>query len=299
MIVNSYGSPSTDYPTIWHFAQAWPVLICPDEATTVSKRDVQIFWRNYSVKRLLPRWESLDPIEIPPRLAGPFSASAALSVGGAISTRLRDYIGKHIIAKNIQANNNKDYGAGKASRRLLKTGVTQLSHWVKIYRSLHDCFQSIPPRVATPEMLFSFFQEKRDAWEGYWNWRLSLKNPKASPVPPSGPRMIGSVARTTRRLLQEAFEEGKGLIADKPCSNCVRRNKTCWLHIDDKLGKCLDCMRGLMGAMKVQECGRSRGVTEEEFATRPFHPFKQASKGLSQMYVLRQCHCSIFLSWYN
>ena len=51
----------------------------------------------------------------------------------------------------------------------------------------------------------------------------------------------------------------------------------CWLHLDDKLGKCIDCMRGVVGEMKVRDCARSRGVTDEEFASRPYHPYAAAS----------------------
>jgi hypothetical protein len=46
-----------------------------------------------------------------------------------------------------------------------------------------------------------------------------------------------SVAQKSRDLVHEVREEGMGILADEPYSNCDGRKKPCWLHIDDKLGK--------------------------------------------------------------
>ena len=78
--------------------------------------------------------------------------------------------------------------------------------------------------------------------------------------------------------MHEVTEEGMGVLAGKPYSNCARRKKTCWLHVDNKLGKCLDCIRGVVSEMKIRECSRSRGVGDEEFALRPHHSFSEASR---------------------
>lgn len=101
----------------------------------------------------------------------------------------------------------------------------------------------MPPRVSTAERLLSLFQEKRDLWLGEW-------------------------AREFEEINLPTGSEGKRV---------NDRKKPCWLHIDDKLGKCLDCIRGVVGEMKVRECSRSRGVADEEFALRPPRPFSKAS----------------------
>ena len=82
-----------------------------------------------------------------------------------------------------------------------------------------------------------------------------------------------SRAQVYRRIMRDILDEGKGVIATKPCSNCLRRKKTCLLHVVDRLGRCLDCIRVVIWEMKVGDCARSRGVTDEQFASRPSHPF--------------------------
>jgi hypothetical protein len=94
---------------------------------------------------------------------------------------------------------------------------------------------------------------------------------------PHQAKAVTSVAQKIRDLVRQVMEEGMGILADRPCSNCVRRRKSCSLHIDDKLGKCLDCNRGVVGEFRLRECSRSRGVGDEEFAARNPYPFSTAS----------------------
>lgn len=145
--------------------------------------------------------------------------------------------------------------------------------------------------MSTAERLLSFFQEKWDLWLEQWTREFEqIILPTGSegnrakdlswPVPIyHQAKSVAPVAQKRRDLVHEVMEEGMGVLADKPCSNCARRKKTCWLHADDKLGKCLDCTRGVVGEMKTRECSRSSGVGDEEFALRPYHPFSEASRG--------------------
>ena len=180
---------------------------------------------------------------------------------------------------------------------LMNEPLCQKSCWAEIHR-LFRC-SNIPQRVNTADRLFGFFfgearfvarplglrstarelndkpviaahdSRSRSATGYVCRKRVELDKP--------GPKSIASVARKTQKILHEAMEGGKGLVSATPCRNCLRRKKTCWLHLDDKLGKCIDCMSGVVGEMKVRDCTRSRGVRDEKFASRPYHPYAAAS----------------------
>ena len=68
---------TAQYPTVWHFVQAWLLLTCSEEAKNVSKRAVQLFWRNHASRRLLRLWQQFSIIQPPQELAVPFSACIA------------------------------------------------------------------------------------------------------------------------------------------------------------------------------------------------------------------------------
>jgi hypothetical protein len=53
------------------------LLTCPEEAKNVSKRAVQLFWRNHASRRLLRLWQQFSIIQPPQELAVPFSACIA------------------------------------------------------------------------------------------------------------------------------------------------------------------------------------------------------------------------------
>lgn len=152
--------------------------------------------------------------------------------------------------------------------------------------------------VETADKLFNLFTEKQDLWLQHWTLALKARTTGHSPAKAraqdghlresyapdhvSAPEVgnykmkaVTSVAQRTREIWCE-IAEGKGLVASQPCTNCLRRGKTCWLHVDDRCGKCLDCMRGVVGEMKVRDCARSRGIADEVFALRPHHPWRVA-----------------------
>lgn len=280
---------STDrYPTIWHLIQAWLVLDCPREARHVTTRDVQLFWRNHANSRILPQWESISTIEPAPELSPCFSACIALSIQGAFAVDLRDHIRDYLIAKSLlfsDPETSRQYG----DHRIHASVCSQMSYWIEIHRSYQSCRSNIPLRLSTAERLLSFFQEKRDIWLGKWKQELDPKSPSKTSGKltndclshtsiPHQVKPVTLVAQKTRDLIRQVVEEGMGILADVPCSNCIRRKKPCWIHINDKLGKCLDCVRGVVGEMKLRECSLSRGVGDEEFASRNCRPFMTASK---------------------
>ena len=80
------------YPTVWHLAQAWVILVYPDEADVPDKRGVQLFWRNHAAKRLLPIWDTLKIVEPPLKLARTLSACAVLSIRGHTVVEIRNHI---------------------------------------------------------------------------------------------------------------------------------------------------------------------------------------------------------------
>jgi hypothetical protein len=304
--------PTKAYLTIWHLVHVWLLQVCPDKAKHVSKRDVQLFWRNHATKRLLPLWESLSPIKPPPEFVRPLAACAALSLRGDVALELRDHIEKHLVTKGLlrlDANGRAKY-EGKRSTG----GFSETSLWAEIFASFKACHSKTFQRVETADKLFNLFTEKQDLWLGHWTLALQATTTKTTtdysptkaraqashprggcaPDHESAPKIgthkmkaVTSVAQRTREIWRE-IAEGKGLIATQPCTNCLRRDKTCWLHVDDKSGKCLDCMRGVVGEMKVRDCARSRGIMDEVFAIRPYRPLmvvlqqQQASRPIDE-----------------
>jgi hypothetical protein len=217
----------------------------------------------------IPLWESFVAIKPPPELSSFFSACTGLSLSRCAAVQLRHHIRDYLIAKGLLILDTQE----PRKNRIHAMVCRQMSHWVEMHRYYQDRYSDMPPRVSTAERLLSLFQEKRDLWLGEWAREFEQINlPTGSegkrvndlwwPVPIyHQAKSVTSVAQKTRDLVREVMKEGMGILADRPCSNCVRRKKACWLHIDDKLGKCLDCIRGVVGEIKVRVfllkgCGR-------------------------------------------
>jgi hypothetical protein len=174
---------------------------------------------------------------------------------------------------------------------------------VAIHRSFQNGSSNVPHRFATPERLLLFFEEKQDLWREHWAQEFRESHPDAGISSPTAgvdseliedhsvscssmqstvkgkrPKAVTYVVRRTQDLMKEVLEQGKGEIAAQPCTNCIRRNKPCWLHVDDMLGECMDCMRGVVGELKVRDCAVSRGITEEQFALRCSRPHAEAAE---------------------
>ena len=162
---------TTQYPTVWHFAQAWLLLTCPEEAKNVSKRAIPLFWRNHASKRLLPLWQQFSTIQPPPELAVPFSACIACGVRGALSVEVRDHVRDYLVVAKLLVLGGKrgkvGLNVGKSCCRI-KGAARKLSHWVAIHRSFQNRSSNVPHRFATPERLLVFFEEKQDLWREHW-----------------------------------------------------------------------------------------------------------------------------------
>ena len=161
---------TTQYPTVWHFVQAWLLLTCPEEAKNVSKRAVQLFWRNHASRRLLRLWQQFSIIQPPQELAVPSSVCIACGVCGALSVEMRDHVRDYlVVAKLLVLGGNRGkvgLYVGKSCCRI-KGAARKQSHWVAIHRSFQNRSSNAPHRFAIPERLL-FFEEKQDLWREHW-----------------------------------------------------------------------------------------------------------------------------------
>lgn len=218
----------------------------------------------------------MSTIEPALELSPYFSACIALSIRGATAVDLQDHIRDYLIANALLFLGPEDSTSGisprqRVGKRIQYSVCSQMSYWVEMHRSYQSHCSNIPRRALTAERRLSFFQEKRDLWLGEWAQEL---DPKSPPTDSKGKlandfsshtsryqsaESVTSGTQKIRDLVHQGMEEGLGVLADTPCSTCVRRRKPYWIYIDDKLGKCLDCVRGVVGEMKLRECSRSRG----------------------------------------
>jgi len=232
-----------------------------------------------TTRRLLPHWESLSPIKPPPELVRPLACGIFLARRHCSrDTRLYRETSCYKGLLRLDADGRAKYD-GKHSAG----GFSETSLWAEIFASFKACRSKTFQQVETTGKFFNLFTEKQDLWLGHWTLALqattittttghSPTKTRAQPGHPRGgyapdhasaPKIgshkmkaVTSVAQRTREIWRE-IAEGKGLVATQPCTNCLRRDKTCWLHVGDKSGKCLDSMRGVVGEIKVRDCARS------------------------------------------
>lgn len=154
-------SSTRHYPTVWHLAQAWVILVYPDETDVLDKRGVQLFWKNHAAKRLLPIWDTLKIVEPPLKLVSALSACAVLSIRDHTVVEIRNHIRDYLISKKLLMLGGGDGNPGIIDRpRLMNGPLRQKSCWAEIHR-LFRC-SNIPQRVNTADRyVWLFFGEAR------------------------------------------------------------------------------------------------------------------------------------------